>query len=90
MKENQRVKLTKKILKESLGKLLQTKSLHSISVRELCEAAEINRSTFYKYYGTPNDLFSEIQNDFLTHINESLDMNDYPDDKLAIRTALGH
>lgn len=88
MKENQRVKLTKMILKDSLTNLLQVKHIHSVSVRELCDAAQINRSTFYKYYGNPYDLFMDIQTDFLRHIDESLDKNDYPDDQQRILNAV--
>ena len=42
-KENQRVKLTKKLLKQSLLDIMDKKPVGSISVIELCEKAEINR-----------------------------------------------
>lgn len=74
--ENQRVKLTKRLLKDSLVRLLQQKGLHEISVRELCDEAQINRSTFYKYYGSQYDLFAGIQADFLSYIGDSLDTGD--------------
>ncbi len=68
MKENQRVRLTKKMLRESLVGLLAEKSIHKISVRELCDRAEINRTTFYKYYGSQYDLFKDMENEVLTKI----------------------
>lgn len=67
-KENQRIKLTKKMLKDSLISMLEKESIHKISIRELCEHAEINRSTFYKYYGNQYELLEDMENELLQHI----------------------
>ena len=69
MSENQRVRLSKQLLKDSLIRLLNEKSIHTISVREICENAQINRTTFYKYYGSQYDLLEYIENEFLTNID---------------------
>ena len=69
---NQRIMLTKKLLKTSLTDLLQTQSIYHISIRELCENAGINRSTFYKYYGSQFDLLYEMEQDLLASIEEVL------------------
>mgnify|MGYP002509600886 CR=1 FL=1 len=71
-KENRRVKITKQVLKDSLLELLETESIHKISIRTLCENADINRSTFYKYYGSQYDLLKEMEDDLLTKIEENL------------------
>ncbi|MCL2300453.1 MAG: TetR/AcrR family transcriptional regulator [Firmicutes bacterium] len=68
MPENQRVRLTKKLLKDSLVRLLQQSSIHRISVRDICEGAEVNRTTFYKYYGSQYDLLGDMENDVLLEI----------------------
>lgn len=74
MQENQRIRLTKQLLRESLIDLLTEKSIQRISVREICEKAQINRTTFYKYYGSPYDLLNDIENTVLgqieTYLNE--------------------
>ena len=59
-KENQRVALTKRLLKESLMQLLKEKELKKITVTELCGKATINRITFYRHYATPYDVLKEI------------------------------
>ena len=75
---NQRIMLTKKLLKTSLTNMLQTQNIYRISIRELCENAGINRSTFYKYYGSQFDLLSEMEQDLLVSIEEVLAaQNDY-------------
>lgn len=69
-KENQRVKLTKKLLKQSLLELMDKKPVGNITVIELCEKAEINRSTFYNHYGCPNDVLYDIECDFVEDLEE--------------------
>jgi len=67
--ENRRVKITKRIIKESLIELLDEIDFNKLSVSRLCETAEINRSTFYAHY---NDLFAvmeELERDFITHVS---------------------
>ena len=43
-----------------------------ISVRELCEKAELNRSTFYAHYNEPKDLLEELENELLMSTEEHL------------------
>ncbi len=62
--ENQRTRIVKKMLKDALVSLLQEKALYHITVKEICTHAEVNRSTFYKYYGSPKDLLDDIIHDF--------------------------
>ena len=63
--ENQRDRLSKIMLKNALVELLETKPINKITVYELCRSAQINRSTFYKYYGEPHDILNEIVNELL-------------------------
>lgn len=70
--ENQRIRVTKRMLKEALVKLLENKPIEKVSVLEICQTAEINRTTFYKYYGSQYDLMSDIQDDFLRELEINL------------------
>ncbi len=63
--ENQRVRLTKKLFKSSLVELLKENSIYNISVTELCKKAELNRSTFYKYYENIFDVMADIEYDVI-------------------------
>ena len=67
-KINQRILLTKQLLKNSLMELLETETIHKVSIKTLCEHAGINRSTFYKYYGSQYDLLKEIEQDAVLDI----------------------
>ena len=65
---NQRTKLTIKLLEQSLIKLLSNKNIYEISIRELCDEAGINRSTFYRYFGSQFDLLSLMEDELVNNI----------------------
>lgn len=65
MKENQRIALTKRLLKEALLRLLEHKELSRIHVSELCQEAGINRATFYRHYDTPADVLLELEQELV-------------------------
>ena len=84
--ENQRIRLTKRMLKEALVRLLDNKTIDKITVYELCAEAEVNRTTFYKYYGSQYDLMADIQADFLKELENSLRDENRPMSLLYILT----
>ena len=53
---------TAKKMDMALISLLKKKSFEYITVKELCEAAGVNRSTFYLHYETISDLLLETAN----------------------------
>lgn len=77
-KEDRRVRKTKKNLRESLFKLLETKSINQITVTELTELADVNRSTFYLYYTDIFDMMEKIQNEIYTVFVDTV-VAGYPD-----------
>ncbi len=77
---NQRVAVTKRMVKEGLMRLLEKKSLDKINITELCQEAGINRTTFYRYYELPRDVLTEMQNEFFeetfAHFQKPLTVSD--------------
>lgn len=71
-KENQRVALTKRLLRQALLQLMEKKSLQSISVSELCACAGVNRTTFYNHYTAPAQLLREIGSNMAAEIQALL------------------
>lgn len=72
-KNNQRTRLSKILLKNALMDLLSEKgSVTKISVRELCERADLNRSTFYAHYSEPKELLEEVETELLDATREHL------------------
>lgn len=71
-KVDRRVQYTKMVLKESFIKLLEEKEITRISIKEICEEADINRATFYSHYSDQYDLLRQIENELLENINTYL------------------
>lgn len=68
MAENRRVKMTKRLLKDAILMLLETRSLDKVTVTDICAAADVNRSTFYAHYEDVYQLLREIEDDMLLRV----------------------
>lgn len=71
-KEDRRVRRTKKSLRDSLFTLLESKSINQITVTELTELADVNRSTFYLYYTDIFDMMEKIQQEIYAFFLETV------------------
>lgn len=67
---DQRVRLTKTMIKNAFLELLSAKNIRHISVRELCEKAQINRATFYSHYMDIYDLKEQLENQLIESLME--------------------
>ena len=72
--ENQRIAISRRLLKESLLRLLKEKEIDKITISELCRDACVNRSTFYRYYEIPQDVLTDIQKDLYYKIRKDVPM----------------
>lgn len=75
--EDRRIKYTKYVLKESLIKLLRDKPIEKVTIKELCVAADINRSTFYVHFSDQYNLMKQIETEFLDDIYNYLESFDF-------------
>lgn len=79
MKTDARVRYTRMIIQQTFLKLLREKPLAKITVTEICELAEINRTTFYKHYQDTYDLLERLEQEaicgLLSMIDDSTDRN---------------
>lgn len=67
---DRRVKRTKKILYESLLKLMKNKDINKITIKELTELADINRKTFYLHYNDIFDMIDQIKEKILLEFKD--------------------
>lgn len=72
MKTDARVRYTKRVIRTVFLQLLQEKPISKITVKEICELAEINRGTFYKHYSDPYDLLTKTEADILEDFRSRL------------------
>ena len=75
-KSDARVRYTQRVLKESFLSLLREKPINKITVKEVCELAELNRATFYAHYSDCFALMESIEQELLDAFGESLRLID--------------
>lgn len=73
MKSDRRVTYTKMVLKKSLLEIIHEKPVSRITVKEVCERADINRATFYSHFTDVNDMLGQIENELYETIKHTLD-----------------
>ena len=70
MKTDARVRYTLMRIEEAFFTLLKKKPINRITVRELCDMAEINRATFYTHYTDVYGLMETLEEQTLAKIRE--------------------
>ena len=65
-KTDPRTRKTKRAIRNAFAKLLSEKEIDQITVRDISELAEINRKTFYRYYGGIYQVIEEIENEVVS------------------------
>lgn len=73
MKESRRTSLTRRLLRESLIELMQEESIHRISIKQICEKADVNRTTFYTHYCDRYELLEDIERETEKNLKAELD-----------------
>lgn len=61
MKSDPRVRYTRELIQNTFLQLLREKPVQKITVAEICKAAEINRTTFYRHYQDCYDLLDQLK-----------------------------
>ena len=69
-KTHRSVRRTQRDLRNSLIELMKEKPILRISAKEIYEAADIGRTTFYAHYKDQYDLLEEIETETITQLEE--------------------
>ncbi|MDR2448144.1 MAG: TetR/AcrR family transcriptional regulator [Treponema sp.] len=72
VKDSRKARYTKKALRDSLIELMKSKSIVRITVKELCDRADISRSTFYAHYNNQYDLLKQIEEGTIAYFEDIL------------------
>ncbi len=72
-----RIRKTRRSITNAFLELRTYQPLEKITVKELCEKAEINKSTFYKYYTDVYNLSSELEAETIEQILKNLPHPEY-------------
>ena len=86
-----RTKVTKMMIRRAFTDLLRKKPIQSISIKELCEMAGINRGTFYAHYTDIYALRKQIEDDMLEDFLEALKpmLSDAEEDLTPLKITTG-
>ena len=71
--ESRRTRYTRRAMQDALIELLRDQPLGSITVKALCERADVNRSTFYAHYTSIEDLLHDIEDETMAWVTAALD-----------------
>jgi AcrR family transcriptional regulator len=71
-KMDRRARYTRMVLKQSLLALMEDRPISKISVKELCEKADVNRTTFYAHYNDIDELLRQIEDELFMEVRKSL------------------
>ena len=66
--KDHRTRVTKMLIRRAFTDLLRVKPVQSISIKELCEKAGVNRGTFYTHYRDTADLLGQLEDTFLERL----------------------
>ena len=72
-KQERRYRRTETLILNGLTTLLQQKSIKEITVRELADLVDINRSTFYLHYTDIYDLLEQTEQRLLKQFTDAVD-----------------
>ncbi len=72
---DRRIRRTKALLTDAFLSLLKTKSFNDITVKELCETADVNRGTFYLHYKDIYEMMERLEEEIVTRFEEVLTLH---------------
>ena len=68
-----RTRVTRMLIRRAFMELLKKKPIQSISIKELCETAGINRGTFYAHYTDIYDLLGKVEEERMKDFARALE-----------------
>ena len=75
---DRRIRKTEDQILQATLRLLQTQRMEDLTVKEICNEANVSRSTFYLHYTEPKDIVEQLYNDVavtLTNILDNFDLS---------------
>lgn len=71
-KKPEQTEMTRSSFQEAFWTLYEKQSIEKITVKDICNVAGYNRSTFYQYYTDVYDLLHKVEDQFLADIEKSV------------------
>lgn len=65
--------------------LLKEKPISSLTIKEICELADLNRSTFYAHFSSQYDLLNAIEEEFIEDMVSTLNQYNFSKEEEALK-----
>lgn len=72
-KPDRRVAKTRRAIRNAFAELFSERSVDEITIKDICDRADISRKTFYYYYGGLWDMVEETENEIVSAFEQLLD-----------------
>ncbi len=92
-REDRRVRMTRRLIKDSFLTLMRQKNIAKITVKDICAGADINRATFYAHYADVYDLLHKMEDELAENICAIFKLDNTPSLDLTVancQTLLEH
>ena len=88
--ESRRTRYTRKAMQDALIDLMRERPLGSITIKALCEQADVNRSTFYAHYDSIEELLHDIEDETMAWVTTALDQLLMQPDAAGVEHVIEH
>lgn len=88
-RQDRRTVYTVNVIKDSFLELIQDNPYSKITIKKICQTAEISRSTFYLHFDSINDVLNAVLDDaIMTTSTDYISINDFSVDYLKENESL--
>ena len=88
--ESRRTRYTRRAMQDALIDLMRERRLGSITIKALCEQADVNRSTFYAHYDSIEELLHDIEDETMAWVTTALDQLLMQPDAAGVEHVIEH
>jgi AcrR family transcriptional regulator len=67
VKESRKTRYTRMVIRDSLIELMKRRSITDITIKEICDLADVSRPTFYAHYRDQYDLLQSLEDETAAH-----------------------
>ncbi len=82
---DRRTQRTRQALSHALIALIQEKRYDAITVQDICDRANVGRSTFYAHYQDKDDLLASNFQQMMESLGSQVEWRDWPDSSFRSR-----
>jgi AcrR family transcriptional regulator len=75
VKESRKTRYTRMVIRDSLIELMKRRSITDITIKEICDLADVSRPTFYTHYRDQYDLLQSVEGEVSVYFDNNIFAN---------------